>query len=258
MKKIILFQIIFLFQFCIAQENETVTFVNKKGEEVKEKKAVFLIQKKRSNNKLWEINTYAIFGPMLTSIQTKDENGGIKNGVYISYQSGIIDTIGYFKNNQKDSTWRIFTNSATNPVLKELEYKNDKLMTEIDSTEINKRRDHFRDSLKANKSLTNVEIESSYIGRDSGWQKYLFKNFHYPDRAINNDIQGTVIIQFIVSNEGKVENGIIERSVEYSLDKEALRIINGSSNNWIPAFQNGRKVRSYKRQPIIYKLQIQK
>ena len=36
MKKIILFQIVFLFQFCIAQENETVTFVNKKAEEVKE------------------------------------------------------------------------------------------------------------------------------------------------------------------------------------------------------------------------------
>ena len=217
MKKIIFFQIVFLFQFCIAQQNETVTFVNKKGEEVKEKKAVFLIQKKKLNNKLWEINTYAIFGPMLTSIQTKDESGSIKNGVYISYTTGIPDTIGYYKNNQKDSTWRVFTPGPNNALLKQLEYKNDILISQKDSTELNNQRDHFIDSIKANKTLQKVEIESTYIGLDSGWQKYLLKNFRYPDRAINYEIQGTVIIQFLVSNEGKVENAFINRSVEYSL-----------------------------------------
>ncbi|HEY4877447.1 MAG TPA: energy transducer TonB [Puia sp.] len=258
MKKIILFQIVFLFQFCIAQENETVTYVNKKGEEVKEKKAVFLIQKLKLNNKLWEFNTYEIFGPMLTSIQTKDETGSIKNGVYISYTTGIIDTIGYFKNNQKDSTWRIFTHNVNNALVKELEYKNDKLISEKDSTEINKQRDHFLDSIKANKTSASVEIESSYISKDSGWSKFLIKNFRYPDRAINKEIQGKIIIEFIVNKEGKIENAIVEKSVEYSLDTESLRIIHKSDGDWIAAVQNGRNVKSYKRQPFEFRLQIQK
>jgi len=242
----------------MAQEYETVTYVNKKGEEVKEKKAFFLIQKKKLNNKLWEINTYEIFGPMLTSTQSKDENGSIRNGIYISYASGFTDSIGYFKNNQKDSIWRIFTHSINNALVKELEYKNGKLISEKDSTAINKQIDHFLDSVKSHQMPPKVEIESSYTGGDSAWRQYLFKNFHYPERAINNEIQGRVIVEFIVSNDGKVDNTLIVKSVEYSLDKEALRIIRLSSNNWIPAFQNGRKVKSYKKQPIDYKLQIQK
>ena len=61
----------------------------------------------------------------------------------------------------------------------------------------------------------------------------------------------------MINNEGKVENAFVERSVEYSTDKESLRIIN-ESGDWIPALKNGRKVKSYKRQPIDYKLQMQK
>jgi protein TonB len=101
-------------------------------------------------------------------------------------------------------------------------------------------------------------VESFFNGKDSGWRQYLSKNFHYPDRAINNEIQGTIIIQFVISKEGKIENAIVEKSVEYSLDKESLRIINKSNGEWIAAVQNGRNVKSYKRQPFVFKLQIQK
>src|SRR5580698_10436284 len=143
MKKIILFQIVFLFQFCIAQQNETVTFVNKKGEEVKEKKAVFLIQKLKLNDSLWEFNIYAILGPRLQSFHATEESGSIKNGNYISYQDGMADTTGFFKNNRKDGKWAVFTHSVPNHIIKQLEYKNDLLINEKDSTEVNKRNQHF-------------------------------------------------------------------------------------------------------------------
>jgi periplasmic protein TonB len=101
-----------------------------------------------------------------------------------------------------------------------------------------------------------IEIESFYKGGDKGWAGYLSKKMQYPERAFNNNVSGFVIVFFTVTSEGKVENAYIEKSVEYSLDREALRIIR-LSNEWIPAQQNGRKVKSYKRQPLVFSLQQQ-
>jgi TonB family protein len=252
MKKIMLLPCIVLYQFCLAQGNETVTFINKKGEEVKEKKASFLIERLRINGK-WEINTYEIMGPMLNSVQAKDENGAIKNGRYISYQNGYIDTLGFFNNNRKDSIWKIYTAGDHNAMVKELIYKNDKLIAEKDSTEVYSEIKKASDSLNANFTFAKVEIESSYVGGDRGWQQFLVKNFRYPDRAVSNEIQGQVIVMFVVTKEGKVEDAIVEKSAEYSLDTEALRVLRKSSD-WVAAEQNGRKVKSYKRQPFIFKL----
>ena len=102
-----------------------------------------------------------------------------------------------------------------------------------------------------------MEIESLFKGGYPGWNDYLRKNIHYPDRAIANRIQGTIIILFIVTKEGKVKEATVDQSVEYSLDNEALRIIQ-SSPDWIPAVQNGVPVTSYKKQPVIFKIDIQK
>ncbi len=74
--------------------------------------------------------------------------------------------------------------------------------------------------------------------------------------------------QYISYNNGRAdtmgnyENGlraghwnilILYRSVEYSIDHEALRII-FISPDWTPAVQNGRNVKTYKKQPIIFRL----
>ena len=52
------------------------------------------------------------------------------------------------------------------------------------------------------RTFTKVEIESEYPGGQPAWLRYLNKNFRYPEDATNNEIQGTVIVQFIVDKEG--------------------------------------------------------
>src|SRR6476620_3769296 len=95
-----------------------------------------------------------------------------------------------------------------------------------------------------------VEIESEFPGGDNGWLKYLTENFKYPKAAIRKRIQGTVIVQFIVDKQGKVTDAQVIQSVHSLLDKEALRLIK-ESPNWKPAIQDGRPVRSYKKQPVV-------
>ena len=104
------------------------------------------------------------------------------------------------------------------------------------------------------KTFTKVEIESEYPGGPAAWLRYLNKNFHYPDDALTNEIQGVVMVQFIVDKEGIVSDvQAISGPEEGGLREEAMRVIR-KSGVWIPAIQNGRKVKSYKRQPVVFKI----
>lgn len=99
-----------------------------------------------------------------------------------------------------------------------------------------------------------VEIESKYPGGPQAWIRYLTKelNRRYPQEAIDNMIQGTVIIQFVVDVQGNVSN-VEALSGPPELHEAAIAVIR-KSGQWIPAIQNGIQVKSYKRQPIGFKI----
>jgi len=103
------------------------------------------------------------------------------------------------------------------------------------------------------KTFTKVEIESDYPGGQGAWLRYLQKNLQYPQDAIDNEIQGTVTVQFIVDKEGAVSD-VEAISGPNELRTEAIRVIK-KSGKWEPAVQNGRKVKSYKKQPITFRLE---
>jgi len=102
------------------------------------------------------------------------------------------------------------------------------------------------------KIWTKVEIESFYPAGMPAWLRFVSKNFHVPDEAINNNVAGTVVVQFVVDKEGNVSDvHAVEGPQE--LRAEAERVIK-KSGRWTAAVQNGAKVNSYKRQPITVKL----
>ena len=105
------------------------------------------------------------------------------------------------------------------------------------------------------KTFTKVEIESEYPGGSAAWQRYLNKTLRYPQDAIDNEIQGTVVIQFIVDKEGNVSD-VEAISGPEELRSEAVRVIK-KSGKWTPAVQNGRQVKSYKKQPIVFRLETE-
>jgi protein TonB len=114
-----------------------------------------------------------------------------------------------------------------------------------------------KDNTDYDKTFTKVEIESEYPGGPAAWLRYLNKNFRYPDDAVNNEIQGTVVVQFIVDKEGNVSDvQAISGPTEGGLREEAVRVIK-KSGKWTAAIQNGRQVKSYKKQPIVFKLDTQ-
>jgi protein TonB len=97
-----------------------------------------------------------------------------------------------------------------------------------------------------------VEKESEFPGGPGGWRKFLLENLRYPEKAVRRRIQGTVVLQFIVNKEGLIESAEAI-SGPVMLQKAALELIR-KSPKWIPAEQSGKKVKSYKKQPILFRL----
>lgn len=112
-----------------------------------------------------------------------------------------------------------------------------------------------RDETDYDQTFTKVEIESSYPGGAAAWTRYLIKTLRYPQEAQDNEIQGAVVVQFIVDKEGNVSD-VEAISGPNELRDEAVRVIK-KSGKWNAAVQNGRKVKSYKKQPILFKLETE-
>jgi periplasmic protein TonB len=84
---------------------------------------------------------------------------------------------------------------------------------------------------------------------------YLQKNMRYPDKAVDKNIQGTVVVRFIVDSTG-VPHDVTAISGPEELRAECIRLIN-QSNLWVPDLFNGKKVNSWKRQPFNFRLESQ-
>jgi protein TonB len=92
-----------------------------------------------------------------------------------------------------------------------------------------------------------------YPGGPPQFLQFLNKTLRYPDTAINHEIQGMVIVGFNVTKEGKVTDLKVIRSVDKSLDGEALRVMRLMSD-WEPEIMGGILCDSYHSQPIVFHL----
>lgn len=99
-----------------------------------------------------------------------------------------------------------------------------------------------------------VEQMPSYPGGQGALMQYLASHIKYPVVAEENGIQGRVICTFVVERDGSITDVKVIRSVDQSLDKEAIRVVK-SMPNWIPGKQNGSAVRVKYTLPVTFRLQ---
>lgn len=84
--------------------------------------------------------------------------------------------------------------------------------------------------------------------------KFLQDNLKYPENAMKNNVQGRVIVQFVVEKDGTPTEFKVARSVDPDLDAEALRVMKTMSK-WKPGMQKGQVVRVKFTVPVSFKLQ---
>ena len=105
-----------------------------------------------------------------------------------------------------------------------------------------------------NKVFDVVEQMPSYPGGMGALMQYLSSNIKYPAIAEENGIQGRVICTFVVERDGSITDVKIAKSVDPSLDKEAMRVVS-KMPKWIRGKQNGSAVRVKYTLPVTFRLQ---
>lgn len=91
------------------------------------------------------------------------------------------------------------------------------------------------------------------VGGEAALMKYIDSHIQYPPEAAKNNIQGRVILQFVVDKTGEIGEVKVVRSVDKELDKEAVRIVK-TLPKFIPGRQNGQAVAVWYTLPVTFKL----
>lgn len=98
-----------------------------------------------------------------------------------------------------------------------------------------------------------VEKMPAFPGGMAELMKYLRSNVRYPVEAHKAGIQGRVVVSFVVNKDGTVKDAKIVRSVDKSIDAEALRVISAMPK-WQPGYQDGKAVSVRYTVPVTFRL----
>ena len=99
-----------------------------------------------------------------------------------------------------------------------------------------------------------VEEMPEFPGGMVECMKFLGRNIQYPKISQENGIQGRVIVTFVINKDGSITEAKIARSVDYYLDKEALRVVS-LMPKWKPGKINGKAVRVKYTLPVMFRLE---
>jgi protein TonB len=250
MKSLLIFCLTLSSSAVIAQDKNSFFALDAKMNQTVLDSSKYILWIHETDSTRWQWDYYYTWGPLVKSTRYADHDGTIADGRFCRYNStGDIDSTGIFDHGKKNGSFFKFKTFSKDSIVTvwQYDYVEDSLVKSIDLLAA-RQKNQMVDSTK--------EKESAYPGGIGQWQRYLVKNLRYPERAQTKEIQGQVRIFFKVDNEGNITDPYIQKSVEYSLDQETLRIIM-QSGKWDPATKDGNPVNSYKVQPLNYRLESQ-
>lgn len=99
-----------------------------------------------------------------------------------------------------------------------------------------------------------VEQMPEFPGGQAALLKWISDNIKYPEVAEDNGIQGRVVCTFVVERDGSITDVQVARSIDPSLDKEAVRVLK-KMPRWNPGKQKGQPVRVKYTVPVTFKMQ---
>ncbi len=91
-------------------------------------------------------------------------------------------------------------------------------------------------------NFMSLESPPMYPGGMQKFYQFIGENLRYPADALVNNIQGSVLISFVVEVDGTLNDMKVDRKLGYGTDEEALKVLK-SSKRWNPGMQNGKPVR---------------
>lgn len=106
-------------------------------------------------------------------------------------------------------------------------------------------------NIESKKVFGNPEMQPTFNGDINLW---LAQNMRYPEEAEKNNIEGKVIVSFVIEKDGSVSNIKALKSPHSSLTEEVVRLVKAMPN-WNPGTMSGKPVRVKYVLPLSFKLQ---
>jgi protein TonB len=100
-------------------------------------------------------------------------------------------------------------------------------------------------------SLLNKKDQPIFPNGD--FRNWVNKKLKYPEDAIANNVEGKVMLQFVVDVDGSVSNIKILKKADELLNEEAVRVV-ASSPKWTPGRFKGKTIRTVYNFPVLFKL----
>ena len=98
-----------------------------------------------------------------------------------------------------------------------------------------------------------VEEMPVFPGGDAGLLKFISSIIKYPEEALKNNVEGKVVVRFVVAADGSVTRLEILKGVDPLLDKEAMRVVS-LLPKWKPGKQNGQPVPVWFFVPVTFQI----
>ncbi len=100
-----------------------------------------------------------------------------------------------------------------------------------------------------------TEVLPAYSGGQSGLESYIQNSIEYPQEAIDNNVEGTVNVEFAIDENGSVSNvKTIGNKIGYGLEEEAIKVVSNMPK-WTPGQVKGKYVKTKRTLPITYRLE---
>lgn len=102
-----------------------------------------------------------------------------------------------------------------------------------------------------------AEVDPAFSGGMDEMRKYLKDNLKYPDAAKEKGFEGTVFVDFVVDEKGRVReviaSDVVGEDVDYSLKEESVRVV-AAMPLWRPGSQHGKAVDASFSIPITFEI----
>lgn len=103
------------------------------------------------------------------------------------------------------------------------------------------------------KTYDAAKVMPEFPGGTKALLSFIAENLKYPQKAIDEQTEGRVIVQFVIDKTGKVSSPEVIRGVTSELDQAALDIVSALPD-WKPGEQDGQKVNVKYTLPVVFKL----
>lgn len=238
--------LVLLVSVSFAQKSKlTITYYDETWMKVKNKKYATFYQESYTERDTLFVTDFYLDGNKQMVGQFSDRKEEVKVGFFVFYaKNGSKESEGNFANNKREGGWKYYHPNGTVSAL--VEYRSDSI---IKAEEFNEN----GVQLNENDTLNFADNLPKFSNDPEDLYKFISKKIQYPTWAKRLNIDGKVVIRFVVDKNVDIVDVQLIKSAHPTLDEEALRVVK-SMPSWFPGTHEGKPVCIRYTLPILFKL----